>query len=104
MKKVFDTLIDSFLENKVGIQENFIPNSLLLNLRNNILELHNQGKLKRASTGSNTNKNTLTNVRGDQICWLERPHNNASENQFLDILDTFIEYLNTTCYTGIKIL
>ena len=102
MEKVFDTLIDSFLENKVGIQENFIPNSLLLNLRNNILELQNQGKLKRAGTGSNSNKNALTNVRGDQICWLERTHNNASENQFLDILDTFIEYLNTTCYTGIK--
>ena len=102
MEKVFDALIDSFLENKVGIQENFIPNSLLLNLRNNILELQNQGKLKRAGTGSNPTTNNLSNVRGDQICWLDRIHNNAVENQFLDILDNFIEYLNTTCYTGIK--
>ena len=35
------------------------------------------------------------------IYWLDRKHNNAYENNFFDLMDSFVSYLNRTCYTGI---
>jgi len=40
--------------------------------------------------------------RNDMIYWLDRKHENSSENSFLDMIDSFVLYLNETCYTGIK--
>ncbi len=35
------------------------------------------------------------------ICWLDRIHNDEHENTFFDLIDNFISYLNSSCYTGI---
>ena len=35
------------------------------------------------------------------IYWLDRSHNDLSENAFFDLMDEFVSYLNASCYTGI---
>lgn len=40
-------------------------------------------------------------VRSDLICWLDRKNNNSPENDFFDLIDSFVSHLNSTCYTGI---
>lgn len=39
--------------------------------------------------------------RSDKIYWLDREHNDVHENSFFDLMDSFVAYLNRTCYTGI---
>ena len=101
MEKIFNTLINSFIENKVGIVENFLSESLSLNLKENLKTLYQESQLQSAGTGKNTKVEYNKLFRSDLIYWLDRTHNNIHENGFLDLMDDFVTYLNTTCYTGI---
>jgi SM-20-related protein len=101
LQKSFDDIIDSFIENKVGISDNFLSVALSNHLKNNLKDLYATNKLKNAGTGNETIILKDTLVRSDKIYWLDRMHNDPFENEFFDLMDSFILYLNSTCYTGI---
>ena len=54
-----------------------------------------------AGTGSAANLVQDKTIRSDRIYWLDREHNDASENAFFDMMDAFVIHLNSSCYTGI---
>lgn len=101
MNIVYEDLIGSFLESKVGICTNFIDVELSTSLRDYLLESFTNNKFYTAQTGLNSlvDKNNL--IRNDEIYWLDRSHGNIFENQFLNKIDSFVSYLNKTCFTGI---
>ena len=101
MQNTFNTLIDSFIDNKVGIAENFLSEGLASHLKDNLHSLYAEKQLVAAGTGNE--KVTVLNslVRGDKIFWLDRSHNNPYENEFFDLMDDFVSHLNRTCFTGI---
>ncbi|RZK54476.1 MAG: 2OG-Fe(II) oxygenase [Pedobacter sp.] len=101
MQKIFDTLIDSFIADKVGIAEGFLTDLLATNLRDNINTLHSNNLLASAGIGNNKIADQNSLIRNDKIYWLDRIHNNVHENLFFDLMDAFVKYLNETCYTGI---
>jgi SM-20-related protein len=101
MEKVFDALIDSFIENKIGISEFFLSKKLSTELSANLHTHFKQGNLTLAGTGTSAKINSTNLVRGDKIYWLDQSHDNKSENVFLGMMDALIIYLNRTCYTGI---
>ncbi|MFC3559358.1 2OG-Fe(II) oxygenase [Pedobacter jamesrossensis] len=101
MEIIFNTLIDSFIDDEVGIAENFLSLSLAAHLRANIFELYRGNRLLAAGTGNNKIVNHSKLVRSDVIYWLDRKHENQYENDFFDLMDSFVLYLNQTCYTGI---
>ncbi|MFD2146755.1 2OG-Fe(II) oxygenase [Mucilaginibacter antarcticus] len=35
------------------------------------------------------------------IYWLDRKNNNTCQNDFFDVMDKFVLFLNETCYTGL---
>lgn len=97
----FDCLINSFIENQVGIADDFLSEALAAQLKLNLLGLHAEQQLKAAGIG---NQALLTHdklLRSDRIYWLDRAHNDLHENTFFDLIDKFVLYLNHTCYTGI---
>ncbi len=101
MEKIFNTLIDSFIANKVGIANDFLDAPLAGHLKNNLINLYKDKLLLAAGTG---NKNTVVHnklVRSDVIYWLDRQHNDQHENAFFELMDSFVAHLNLTCYTGI---
>ncbi len=97
----FEEMIDSFLEKKVGIQEEFLALDLSVALRAHLLSLFEADKLKQAGIGNDSAFLHDKTIRGDKIYWLDRAHHNVFENHFLDLIDHFVRYLNQTCYTGI---
>ena len=101
MQKIFDTLIDSFIENKVGIANDFLSVSLAAHLKENLQTLFREKQLLAAGTGNDKAVNHDQMVRGDKIFWLDRKHNDVYENDFFDLMDNFVSHLNATCYTGI---
>ena len=101
METVFDDLIDSYLLNKVGISENFLNEELSEQLKGNLCKLFDEKKLIAAKTGSGNETSVNTLIRKDKIFWLDRSHNDAAENAFFDLVDSFVLYLNRTCFTGI---
>ena len=101
MEKIFDCLIDSFIVDKVGIAENFLSVPLAAHLKDNLIGLFENKKLLNAGLGNDTVVNQNKLIRSDVIYWLDRKHNNQYENDFFDLMDEFVVYLNRTCYTGI---
>ena len=101
LQNTFNTLIDSFIDNKVGITENFLSVALAAQLKKNLYGLYQDKLLLSAGTGNETIVSHDQLVRSDKIYWLDRKHNNIHENSFFDLMDSFVSYLNSTCYTGI---
>jgi SM-20-related protein len=102
MEKDFETLIASFIENKIGISEHFLSTPLANNLKDNLLALLQRDLLLAAGTGNKENLTHNTSVRSDSIYWLDRAHEDTYENEFFDQMDDFIRYLNRTCNAGIN--
>jgi SM-20-related protein len=100
LDQIFDQLINSFIDNKVGITTDFLSLNLAQQLKYNLIKLQSTLQFK---AGGTSNKIIAYNreVRSDQIFWLDRSHNNEFENQFFDLIDSFVLHLNNTCYTGI---
>lgn len=101
MEKIFDCLIDSYIEDKVGITKDFLSLALAANLKDNLLKLFKDQQLLSAGIGNNLLVSQDKLIRSDVIYWLDRAHNNPYENDFFDLMDKFVLYLNQTCYTGI---
>ena len=101
MQTIFNELIDSYIDNKVGIAEDFLSASLASSLKENLLSLFEKKLLLSAGTGNDTEVVHNKLYRSDHIYWLDRKHNDPYENDFFDLMDQFVEHLNGTCYTGI---
>jgi SM-20-related protein len=101
LQTVFNELIDSYIENKVGIANDFLDISLAASLKGNLMSLFEKNQLLPAGTGNNTEVVHNKLYRSDSIYWLDRKHNDPHENVFFGLMDQFVEHLNSTCYTGI---
>jgi len=102
MMNKFDLLIDSFLDNRIGIDKNFISKNLSEGLQQNIVLLQKDGLMTAAGIGNEVVMNASQKMRGDKIYWMDKTHSNIFEQEFLSHVEDFIEYLNRTCYTGIN--
>ena len=101
MENDFEVLISSFLKTKIGLSNHFLQTRLANKLKTNLLELFDNKKFSKAGTGNAEFISQDLSVRSDSIFWLDRKHDNKSENEFLDLIDEFVRYLNMTCFAGI---
>lgn len=101
MEQAFETIISSFLEHRVGQMNGFLNENLANHLKENLVQLFLEKRMKTAGIGNNTKFQQDKLVRSDVIYWLDRKHNNIHENLFFDLIDEFVTYLNRTCYLGI---
>lgn len=97
----FEALISTYIENKVGISENFLSNALANNLKQNLNTLNKNSKLTAAGIGNSEKLSYDGAIRSDSIYWLDKKNNNAFENEFFLQIEAFISYLNESCYAGI---
>jgi len=102
MNEQFDLLIDSYLSDQVGIAPDFLSQKLSAGLQQNILQLQQDELMKAAGIGNKEIKDAGQQMRSDKIYWLDKKHDNAFENEFLQQAEDFIERLNSTCYAGIN--
>lgn len=101
MDTSFETLIASYIENKVGIAEHFLSESLANSLQLQLLSLRADSLLLSAGTGNSDLLSYDSAVRSDSIYWLDKKHHNPFEDAFFVQIEAFIAYLNESCYAGI---
>ncbi len=101
MQIAYEDIVSSFIDNKIGLSAHFLSENLSSALRDNLKTLNSDQQLEEAGIGNRAKRATDLSNRGDKIYWLDRSHKDKFENQFLDQMDEFVQYLNTNCYTGI---
>jgi SM-20-related protein len=102
MNNPYDVLIDSYLDKQVGFDARFLSKTLCAGLQQHIGQLQLENGMRSANIGNKALKDRHQQMRGDQIYWLDKSHDNIFELEFLQQVDEFIAYLNQTCYTGIN--
>jgi SM-20-related protein len=102
MSQQFDQLINSFIDNRVGIADHFLSPDLSANLQQHIHTLQEGEQMKYAGIGNDAVADASQQMRGDKIRWLDKKSNISSEQAFLERVEDFIDHLNNTCYTGIN--
>lgn len=102
MEESFETLIASFIENNIGIADDFLSEDLCQRLKENMLTLNERSLMETAGVGNDSKMIFDNLIRNDKIYWLDKKHNNEFENAFLDQIDAFVAHLNKTCFTNIK--
>ena len=102
MNNPFDLLIDSYLDNNVGIDTGFFFLFLSNGLQQNIVQLQKDDMMQTAGIGNEMVKDAQQKMRGDKIYWMDKTHDNIFEQEFLQQAEDFIDRLNSTCYTGIN--
>ena len=102
MSNNFDQLIDSYLDNNIGIDTAFLNQPLCAGLHQNILQLQKDELMVAAGIGNNEVKDPTQKMRSDKIYWMDKSHTNIFEQEFLQRVEDFVGYLNRTCYTGIN--
>ncbi|MBL0359186.1 MAG: 2OG-Fe(II) oxygenase [Chitinophagaceae bacterium] len=102
MDNQFELLIDSYLNNNIGIDAGFLNKKLCDGLRQNILQLQKNDMMTAAGIGNHEIKDAGQQMRSDKIYWMDKSHDNIYEQEFLLQVDGLIAYLNSTCYTGIN--
>ncbi len=101
LQTIFDCLIDSFIADKVGLAEDFLSVTLAAQLKENLIAYYSNNQLISAGIGNNPQLVRDKLRRNDKIYWLDLEHHNQHENKFFELMDSFVLYLNRTCYTGI---
>lgn len=102
MDKRFDILIDSYLDDDIGIDPLFLNKTLSDGLYKTILQLQKDELMTVAGTGNEPVRDESQKIRSDSIYWMDRNHANSYEQEFLQLVEDFIVHLNSTCYTGIN--
>ncbi|GAB5464949.1 MAG: 2OG-Fe(II) oxygenase family protein [Candidatus Kapaibacteriales bacterium] len=97
----YEALIDGLVNENYAYQYDFFERALLLALKDDLLELYEDGALNPAGIGKRFDYERNLKVRGDKILWLSKS-NNAIQKEFLEEIEGFISYMNRTCYTNLN--
>ncbi|MBC7389987.1 MAG: 2OG-Fe(II) oxygenase [Opitutaceae bacterium] len=102
MNKDFETLVNGYIEENVGIADHFLSDNLATHLKTNLLALYVEKLFTSAGVGNAEKLIQDKTVRSDEIYWLNRKGDNQFENEFFVQIEGFIRYLNMNCYAGIQ--
>lgn len=101
LESIFNSLIDSYLADHVGISEHFLRVALAAHLKANLHRLYAEAQMLSAGIGNNAQLQHNQLIRSDKIYWLDPAHHDPHEDAFFMLMDAFVLFLNQSCYTGI---
>lgn len=101
MNPQFESIIDGILAEGYGVVDDFLSQDEVIALANRLHERRQAGQFKAAGIGNQqvTVENT---IRGDEILWLDHDTATPEEAAFLERIGEFVDYVNRTCYLGLR--
>lgn len=101
MNPQFEPIIDGILNDGYGIADNFLTASEVTILATRLRERREAGQFRAAGIG-NQQITVENKIRGDEILWLDEATATPEETTFLQRIGEFVEYVNQTCYLGLR--
>lgn len=100
--KLFEPIIEGLLADGYAICDDFLSGLEVSDLLESLSARYESGAFKEAGTGISGEVNKSGLVRGDEILWLESGSDVPAERIYMEKSQALIEYINRTCYLGIK--
>ena len=97
----FEHLIDGILADGYGLIDGFLTGEETAALAQQLHTRRAAGQFHAAGTG-NGQAVVETAIRGDEILWLDDENATPEETAFLERVGQLIDYLNQTCYLGLR--
>ena len=97
----FEHLIDGILATNFGLIDGFLTDHETAALAQQLHTRRAAGQFHAAGTG-NGKATVETAIRGDEILWLDAESGTPEEAAFLERVQQLIDYLNQTCYLGLR--
>jgi SM-20-related protein len=101
MNPFYEPLIDGLLTEGYGIMDNFLSPSEVTALRTCLRNRREAGQFRLAGVG-NGQVTVTAAIRGDEILWLDATTATDDEASFLERIGQFVQYINQTCYLGLR--
>lgn len=101
MTQPFESIINSIVAEGYGVLDNFLSPAEVLSLTTQLRHRQAAGQFRAAGIGQGQ-ATVETRIRGDAIVWLDENNLSADETVFLDRIDTFRQYVNQTCFLGLR--
>ena len=100
----YERLIDQILDNGYGVADDFLNPAEITTLASQLYHRQADGQFRQAGTGNETTTTATvdTQTRGDDIAWLDADTATAEETAFLARIGLFMDYMNQTCYLGLR--
>ncbi|GAB3890728.1 2OG-Fe(II) oxygenase [Spirosoma agri] len=101
MNPQFEPIIDGILEHGYGIVDDFLTATDVSALAQRLRQRRQAGEFKAAGIG---NQQVLVEnkIRGDEILWIDEATATPEETVFLRRIGEFVDYVNQTCYLGLR--
>lgn len=99
----FEPIIDGILTDGYGLADDFLTPAETSALARQLHARKQAGQFREAGTGPG--QALVENaIRGDEILWLDEATATREEEAFLHRIGQFMQYLNQTCYLGLRTL
>jgi SM-20-related protein len=96
----FESIISQIIEQGYGVLDNFLIEEDIAELNEAFVVHYQANEFKQA--GISKGHDVVKNIRGDEILWLEKDTVNLIEMKFLAHLKEFMNYVNYTCFLGLR--
>lgn len=94
-------VVENIFHHGFHVIDNFLDQTHYLELRSLIELLHDQGNFEPAKIGHQRNKTRDTNIRSDQIFWLDQKAGEPAVDAYFTRLKTISATLNQSLFLGL---
>ncbi len=98
----FESVIDGILTDGYGVADDFLSPADVIALARQLRYRKQAGQFREAGTGNQQVILIEQAIRGDEIMWLNEAGATAEETAFLSRIGEFMQYVNQTCYLGLR--
>lgn len=97
----FEKIIDGILTQGYGYSDALLSFEEVQALQETFDLRLSTGQFRPAAVGNQAERQILSDIRGDIICWLSEPGLFPAEAAYFDRIEAMINYFNRTCYLGL---
>lgn len=102
MEEILDRISAEIYSNSYVVIDGFIDEEFRVALLEEQTRLLNEGKFRQAAVGSGEKKQVRTEIRNDQVLWMEADQLTPLQAAYWEKVDQVRKVLNQRCFLGLK--
>lgn len=102
MTEKLEEIVNQIVAQEYAVIDFLVAKETLLALKNNLITHKTTGDFRQAGTGNKTNLQINELIRTDKILWIDDNSTDKAEQDYLATATALKNYLNQSCYTGIR--